>query len=140
MKALKLITFITSLSLMGLAARAETVVVVSAKSPVGNLTPEQVTQLFLGKVSDFPGGGPAFLVDQSDGPTRDEFYSKFLKRDNAQIRAYWAKVQFTGKGLPPKEVGASAEAKKIIAANPNSIGYVDKSAVDSSLKIVATAN
>ena len=116
---------------------ADVVVVVSAKSPVGNLTSEQVSQLFLGKASTFPGGAQAMPIDQAEGqPPRDEFYTKVTGKSAAQVKAYWSKIIFTGKGQPPKEVPNTAEVKKLVSGNPNTIGYIEKTAVDSSVKIV----
>ena len=48
----------------------------------------------------------------------------------------WARITFTGKGTPPKELKSDAEVKAFVAANPRAIGYVDASAVDSSVKAV----
>ena len=118
-------------------ALADVVVVVSAKSPVGNLTAEQVSQLFLGKTSTFPGGAQAMPIDQAEGqPPRDEFYTKITGKSAAQVKAYWSKIIFTGKGQPPRELPNTAEVKKMVSANPNTIGYIEKSAVDSSVKVV----
>ncbi|MGL5985396.1 MAG: phosphate ABC transporter substrate-binding protein [Burkholderiales bacterium] len=118
-------------------AFADVVVVVSAKSPVGNLTAEQVSQLFLGKTSTFPGGAQAMPIDQAEGqPPRDEFYTKITGKSAAQVKAYWSKIIFTGKGQPPRELPNTAEVKKMVSANPNTIGYIEKSAVDSSVKVV----
>lgn len=119
------------------AAWADVAVVVSAKSPVGPMTPEQVSQLFLGKTSTFPGGAQALPIDQAEGQApREEFYSKVAGKSAAQVKAYWSKIIFTGKGQPPKEVPNTAEVKKLISGNPNTIGYIEKSAVDSSVKVV----
>ncbi len=116
---------------------ADIAVVVSAKSPVGNLTSEQVSQIFLGKTSSFPGGQPALPIDQAEGQAaRDEFYSKITGKSASQVKAYWSKLIFTGKGQPPREVPNSAEVKKLVANNPNTIAYIDKGSVDSSVKVV----
>ncbi len=118
-------------------ASAEVVVVVSAKSAVGNLTAAQAADIFLGKASSFPSGGQAVPVDQKEGSAiRDEFYTKVTGKSAAQVKAYWSKIIFSGKGQPPKEVSDSAAVKKLIADNPNIIGYIDKAAVDSSVKTV----
>ena len=39
----------------------------------------------------------------------------------------------------PKEVGDSAAVKKAVAADPKAIGYIEKSAVDGSVKVLYTA-
>ena len=39
----------------------------------------------------------------------------------------------------PKEVADSAAVKAAVAANPKAIGYIDKSAVDATVKVVYSA-
>ncbi len=136
-KNIKAVMLACALALLTDVASADFVVVVSAKSPVGNLSAEQVFDIFLGKTSNFPGGGPTLPVDQLEGSAlRDEFYAKVASKSPAQLKAYWSKIVFTGKGQPPKEVADSSAVKKLIAENPNAIGYIDKSAVDSGVKAV----
>jgi len=67
---------------------------------------------------------------------RDDFYTKVANKSGAQVKAYWAKLVFTGKGQPPKDAGDSAGVKSAVAANPAAVGYVDKSVVDGSVKVV----
>jgi ABC-type phosphate transport system substrate-binding protein len=116
---------------------ADVAVVVSAKSAAGNLTAAQAADIFLGKATSFPSGGQAIPIDQNEGSAiRDEFYTKIGGKSAAQVKAYWSKIIFSGKGQPPKEVADSAAVKKLIADNPNVIGYIDKGAVDGSVKVV----
>lgn len=121
-------------------AAAEVVVVVSAKSPVASMTKEQVAAIFTGKVGSFPGGSAAAPVDLPEGnPAREEFYSKVVGKSGAEMKSYWAKLSFTGKGTPPKEIGGSAELKKQVAADPSMVAYIDKAAVDAGVKVLFAA-
>lgn len=120
-------------------AHAEFVVVVSAKSALTALTAEQTAQIFLGKVSVFPGGEPSIPVDQPEGaPVRNEFYEKLTNKTPKQVLAYRANMVFSGKGRAPKELSSSQEVKKIVADNPNVVGYMEKSSVDNSVRVVLT--
>jgi ABC-type phosphate transport system substrate-binding protein len=122
-------------------ASADVIVVVSAKNPLASLTKEQAADIFLGRTGTFPGGGQAVPVDQAESAAaREEFYTKAAGKSAAQLKAFWSKVIFTGKGQPPKEAGDSAAVKKLVADNPNLIGYIDKSAVDASVKPVLTVH
>ena len=102
-----------------------------------SLTDAEVTRIFLGKKKSFPDGSEAIPVDQAEGSaTRSSFVSTVLKKNDQQIKAYWAQLLFTGKGTPPKEVGAGVDVKKLVAQNPSLIGYIDSSEVDGSVKVV----
>lgn len=119
------------------SARADVVAVVSSTSAVTTLSKDQVTDIFLGKVSRFPNGTQAIPIDQADGSSaRDEFYATCAGKSPAQVKSHWAKIIFTGRGQPPKTVPTNAEVKQIIAANPQAIGYMERSAVDSTVKVV----
>ena len=120
-----------------LALSQEVVPVVSAKSPITHLDANQVADLFLGKTSRFPDGTQAVPIDQSeDSPARDKFYAQFTGKSPAQLKAYWSKIIFTGRGQPPRQVSGSAEAKKLVAQNPNAIAYIDAKLVDDSVRVV----
>jgi ABC-type phosphate transport system substrate-binding protein len=119
------------------AAAGELVVIVSSKSPISALRQEQVADIFLGQIASFPGGLEAIALDQSIGsPERDEFYSKVASKTRPLVKAYWTKMIFTGRGQPPREIGGSAAVRKMVADNPSLIGYIDKSALDASVKTV----
>lgn len=119
---------------------AAQVVVVGAHSPVSNLTKEQASDIFMGKMPSLPGGGAPELIDQPESsPLREEFYTKVVGKSAAQAKQYWSKMGFTGKGTPPKEATSSADIKKFVGANPNAVGYIEKAAVDGSVKAIYSA-
>lgn len=121
-------------------AQAEHVIVVSAKSAVGSLTKDQVADIYLGNSKEFPGGGQALPLLLASGPVRTEFFDKVLGKNEAQAKAIWSRLVFSGKGSAPREVADSAEIIKLIAANPNCIGIIEKSAVNASVKVVLTSH
>jgi ABC-type phosphate transport system substrate-binding protein len=112
------------------AANADVVVVVSAKSTATTMTADQISQIYLGKSNQMKP------LDSGDGPIRSQFYSKVAGKDEAQVKAIWSKLVFTGKAKPPTALPTSADVVKAVAADANSLGYVDRSAVDSSVKVV----
>ena len=121
--------------LSGLSAMAQFVVVVSAKNPVAALSKNQVVDIFLGKATRFPNGEQVIPVDQPESsPLRDEFYASVAGKSAAQMKAHWSKIIFTCRGQPPKEAANDSETKKLLANNPNAIGYIDTSDLDNSVK------
>jgi ABC-type phosphate transport system substrate-binding protein len=133
-KLIPILLIAFSISCISITAVAETiVVVVNAKSNAPQMTNEQAAQFFLGRSTAMTP------VDQSESsPVRAEFYKKLADKEASQVKAIWTKIVFTGKGTLPKDYPNSAEVKKAIAADSSVIGYIEKSAVDSSVKIVAT--
>jgi ABC-type phosphate transport system substrate-binding protein len=126
-----------TLSLSSVVVKADVVAVVSAKNPITALDKSQVADIFLGKASRFPNGVQAVPIDQAEGlAVRDEFYGKVVGKTAAQIKAYWSKIIFTGRGQPPPNVSNSIEMKKRISDNPAAIGYIDRSLVDDSVRVV----
>jgi ABC-type phosphate transport system substrate-binding protein len=122
------------------AARAEDVVpVVSAKSAITSLNAAQVADIFLGKTNRFPDGTVAVPIDLSEeAPERERFYAQYTGKSPAQVKAYWSKIIFTGRGQPPRQAASGREMRKLVAENPNAIGYIDPSLVDASVRVLAS--
>lgn len=122
-------------------ALAGVVVVVGAKSPAARLDAEQVSQLFTGKAAVLPGAGQAMLVDQAEGtPVRDAFYAKVTGKTPQQVKALWSRLVFSGAAQQPRAAANGAEVKKLLADNPNAIGYIDSGDIDASVKEVFRAD
>lgn len=114
-------------------AQAELVIIVNPQNPATRMFPSQAAQFFLGGSVQFTP------VEQAEGsPIRAEFCKKVLDKTPDQVEAIWSKIVFTAKGKPPKLYKSSADVKKAVAENVNAIGYIEKSAVDDSVKVVAT--
>lgn len=130
MKFLKQIAVLPAL-LLGTAAMAQIVVI--ANPAVGPLTEQQVADLYLGKLTS------ATPYDQAEASAiYADFYKRATGRDVAQVKSTWSRIVFSGKGVAPKQLPDSAAVKKAVAADPKGVGYVDKSAVDGSVKAVLT--
>jgi hypothetical protein len=121
-------------ALLSAPASAEVVIIVSPQSALAPAV-GQVCQAYLGKLKT-----PTPVNFNEKNPLRDEFYSKACKKDAAQVQAIWGKLIFTGTGTPPSEVDSAAAMKKSVAADPKSVGYIDKKDVDASVKVIASAN
>ncbi len=137
MKILYKSIFFLLLSCSSMLSFAEVAVIISSANPNASIAAGDITKIFLGKTKKFPDGSQAVPIDQDDGtPARDAFNDKILGKSASQLKSYWSRLIFTGKGTPPKQSGSDADVKALIANNPNMIGYIDASAVDGSVKVV----
>lgn len=100
------------------------------------LDKSDIKKVFLGKSKKFPNGEQAVPIALSEGKARDEFLSAVIEKSESQLKAYWSKLIFTGKGQAPKSVENEAEIVKLISQNPNMIGYVSDAALDDSVKVL----
>ncbi|MGQ5524346.1 hypothetical protein ACUHMQ_13955 [Chitinimonas sp. PSY-7] len=124
--------------LIGAVQAADIAIIVHPQAGVDKLSRDEIVQLFLGKSSSFPNGKLVTPVELRDGPLREEFSTRILNKSVTAVRANRARMQFTGKAIAPKELANSTEVKGFVATNPNSIGYIEKSEVDSSVRVVAS--
>lgn len=136
MKTLYALLLSTGLVVTSSVATAEMVVIASSKNANTALSMDQAEKLFLGKINAFPDGSTAIPMDLPKGPDRDSFYSSVTGKNSNQLKAYWSKQVFTGSGQPPKEAESPQELVNLVAKNPNLLGYIDKTAVNSSVKVL----
>jgi len=104
-------------------AAEELVLIVNRDSGISALSREQGSHLFLGRVKMLPSGARANVVEVE--PLRASFYRRLLGRDIAEINAYWARLQFSGRTQPPLRVADSAAAISRVAQDPDAIAFVD---------------
>jgi ABC-type phosphate transport system substrate-binding protein len=122
------LTFVAALQ----QARADVVVIVSAAS-TANITADEISRIYLGESNTMTP------VDIANAPrTRRDFYTKVTGKDDAQVKARWAQLIFTGKGSAPKELAGGEDVVKAVAADPHVIGYVDRSFVNITVKVIYT--
>ncbi len=117
--------------------RAQELVVVTAADNTEQLNLDDVARIFLGKVTRYPSGEEVepLNMDPSD-PGFAKFARVVLKKTPSQLKAYWAKRIFTGKGKPPRSISNAAELRALVASNKRYLTYLDKSNVDHTVRWV----
>ncbi|GLX84712.1 hypothetical protein tloyanaT_09640 [Thalassotalea loyana] len=134
----RLITLVLcSLMFVSPAVVAEVVVIVGAAN-ANSVAGSDVSRIFLGKLKKFGDGSSVTPVNLAAGsPVREAFEKNALGKSSSQIKAYWSKQVFSGKGKPPKELGSDADVINFVSSNPGAIGYVDAGSVNDSVKVIA---
>ena len=78
-------------------------VVVNPDSGVSQLSREEVRNIFLGRQKSLVPGVAAIPVEQQDLEVRSSFYRLLVKKELAEINAYWAPVIVHRPGPSPPE-------------------------------------
>ena len=118
-------------------ATAGELVIVTSADNTEKLKLEDVARIFLGKVTRYPSGEVVepLNMDPSD-PSFAEFARIVLKKTPSQLKAYWAKRIFTGKGKPPRSISSTEELRALVASNKRYLSYLDKNNVDHTVRWV----
>jgi|SRR5882724_3365208 len=112
-------------------------VIVNKANPIA-VDKATVARMFTGDKKSWEDGTAVAAVDlPEDNATRSAFSSEVLGKSVANVKAFWAQLIFSGKGLPPKALASDDDVKKFVSGNKGGIGYVKASAVDDSVKVVA---
>ncbi|ATC97947.1 MAG: substrate-binding domain-containing protein [Pseudomonadota bacterium] len=138
-KTWKVVCVVSTLTIMNMSYAIADVAVVVHPTNDSTFDEGTIKKIFLGKTKSYTNGRSAILISPSNTDIAvEEFNSKVLGKSNSQVKAYWSKILFTGKGTPPQEMDSNGAVISSVASNPDAIGYVDASAVTSDVKVVAT--
>ena len=128
---MKTLLSVLAISLSAIVS-ANAAVVVIGNPAAGNLSANDAKKAFLGK-----GDSSVVVYELEEGnPTRSEFHQAVTGKSDSQLKAFWSKQVFTGKGNPPATVPSAAAMKSAVASNPNAIGYIDEADVDATVKVI----
>ena len=138
LKKMLLVSSICFLFTASYTATAEIVVVVN-KANTADIDEKTVQRIFLGKEKKFGNGNAAVPINlETNNASRAEFDEQMLGRSSSQVSAYWSKLVFTGKGVPPAELANDAAVLAAIEADANAIGYINSASVTDAVRVVAT--
>lgn len=116
---------------------ADISIVMHKSSRVKSVSNSDVKKIFLGKKRSLSGAGRVVPLDQKAGSSvRKRFYKKVVRKSPSQVKAYWSKMIFSGRGTPPKQVRSDTDVKRWLASNPDAIGYISSKSVDNSVKVL----
>lgn len=103
------------------------------------LDPAEIAKLYLGRSKSFSDGSAAVPLAQAESAAATPIFNdKILNKTGSQMKAYWSKLVFTGKGTPPQELSTDKEVIDLVSKNPNMIGYVTQGSVTAAVKVVAS--
>ena len=118
------------LALIPSAARADILIVTAADSAIEQLSRDEAEQLYLGRKASLSASTPLQLLDLPPGELRDQFYRLLTGKNPIQTRAYWSRMVFTGRALPPKESGGEQDTRRLLLETPGAVGYLSSSYAD----------
>ena len=112
-------------------------IIVHPDNPADTLRREEVSRLFLKKMTRWADGRTAAPVDLVESsPARDAFTRDIHKRPISAIKKYWQQKVFSGEAAPPPEAASEEDVLAQVRADPHAVGYVSDEAVLRGVKIL----
>ncbi len=131
------VAILALLVILPIKALAADLVIVTSTENVENFDIEDVARIYLGKVNQFPSGATVIPLDIDPmDPSFAVFAREVLKKNPSQLRAYWAKRVFTGRGKPPQIIRTSEELRALVSSDKRYLAYLVKSQADSTVRAV----
>lgn len=117
-------------------AVAQIVVIVHPDSNLRELSVQQVSDLYLGRLRTIDGA-PVQVLDLADAnAARMRFFKALNGMDLPRVNAYWAHLQFSGNVLAPPQVASQEALREAVSHNRRAIGYIEASQVTPQVRVV----
>ncbi len=134
---MKKLSLLFAASLLASPLALAEVVVIGHPTGPDSISANELRDLYLNRSKALPNGQSAQPFELPEGNTaRAEFHQKVTGRNDAQLKAFWSKQVFTGRGQPPEEAGSTAAMKAQVSSTPGGIGYIDDAEVDDTVKVL----
>ena len=119
-----------------IVASEPALVVIVHRERTAELSPAEVTNIYLRKRRFWDDGAPIVPLNREPGSSaRERFSRRLLGAPSADFAAYWNEQYFHGV-FPPVTLSSSAAVKRYVASERNAIGYIDVSEADDSVRVV----
>jgi len=100
-------------------------VIVNADNPLTTISKAQLSKLLLKKEMKWENGKDVLPVDlKENSKTREEFSTQIHGRPVSAIRAFWQKMIFSGRQIPPPEKESDQAVIDYVAEHPGAVGYI----------------
>lgn len=116
-------------------------IIVHKDNPTDSISKSEVSKYLLKKKTKWDNGQKATPIDLTgDSSVRETFSEDVHGRSVALIQRYWQKQIFSGRGVPPQEVGDDSAVVGIVSSDPGAIGYVSPSARLDNVKVLSVVS
>ncbi len=112
------------------------IIVINESNSISTMSNKAISKIFLKKITKWQSNKKVLPIDlDADNSVRHTFSKKIHGKKVSSIKAYWQKKVFSGRGVPPPEVGSETEVLDYVQKYENGIGYVSASTSLSKYKV-----
>ena len=101
------------------------IVVVHESNPTTSMSRDELSRIFLKKITVWRTKRPVTVVDQRESArVREQFTRTVHRREVSSVASFWQQQIFAGRAVPPAQRVNDADVMSFVANNPDAIGYV----------------
>lgn len=113
-----------------------TVVIVHKDSALDTISQRDLSAVYLYRKKTVNNVRLKAVELYHDTETKTDFHRRITGKNLQQLKAYWSRLVFTGKGIPPYSLDSETRVVDYVSVTPNAIGYVRQSKVNDSVKVI----
>lgn len=115
---------------------ADIAIIANKASAIKEAKATDIERLYLGKTTKIGNIKVTPINQDKNTGLSEEFNKTVLNKSSNQVKAYWAKLIFTGKGTPPQELANDIAVINAVRENVDAVGYIDASLVDDTIIVI----
>lgn len=132
-----ILTLTLQLLLFSSVTYADDLVLITQRNSNISISSDHLKRLYFGKIASLPNGRKVTaVVYAKDEEQFQRFTKMFLGRTSQQLRAFWAKQLFTGKGNLPIRVNSLEEMLERVSSSDEYIGYIPIELLHESVEVL----
>jgi hypothetical protein len=113
-------------------------IIVHPDNPAAGVDAARLRDAYLKKTAAWSDGRAIRAIDLSSRhAVREQFGRRVLKKTPTQLRYYWNRQVFSGKGVPPTQVDSPAAAVDYVLRHPGAVAYLPGDADAGEAKVIA---
>lgn len=113
------------------------VLITNKDNGMSSIAKADLKRVFTGKMKKVGGNTVVPIMLADNVPVTGQFLEEIVGKDPASYKKFWVNQQIKGLGTAPMTQKTSASAKLIVAGIPGALTYIEKSALDDTVKEVA---
>ena len=115
---------------------SQVAVIANADVVADSISKTQLLDYYSGDIREWENNLSLVVFDlKPKQGVRDTFY-KFIGKSSSRMKSIWLKKMLLGEGDPPKALESEKDMLKTIAKTPGSIGFINSSLVDKTVKVL----
>ncbi len=133
---MRTVLFILTITLLFSDGYSQVAVIAHNDVAADSISKTQLLDFYSGDIREWENELTLIVFDlkQKEG-VRDTFY-KFIGKSSSRMKSIWLKKMLLGEGDPPKALKSEKDMLETIAKTPGSIGFINNSIVDNSVKVL----